>query len=343
MNNFEKEVALQAYNTFGIQASARYFLHLKSPLQLKNFLRITDTLPFCLGGGSNIIFSEATLTKPVIRNELKGIRFIKNNAHTVLIEVAAGENWHEWVNYSLNNNWYGLENLSLIPGAVGACPIQNIGAYGVEVSNYIDRVTCVDLNQAHLSPLILLNQDCRFAYRHSLFKTQPNLLITAVRFRLFKTPQITTNYGAISQQLEKMGVLNRAPTPREVADAIIELRRQFLPDPIKMGNVGSFFKNPVVSAKKAQELLKLYPELPTYPMQKGQIKLSAAWLIDHAQLKGYRINDAAVDQHHALVLVNLGQARGEDVKKLAQTIQAIILKKYGIGLDIEPIFVTNTA
>jgi UDP-N-acetylmuramate dehydrogenase len=162
-----------------------------------------------------------------------------------------------------------------------------------------------------------------------------------VQFRLFKIPQVITNYGTISQQLKKMGILNRVPTPREVADAIIALRRQLLPDFIKIGNVGSFFKNPVVSAKKAQELLKLYPTLPTYPIQENQIKLSAAWLIDHAQLKGFRINDVAVDKHHALVLVNLGQARGEDVKKLAQAIQAIILKQYGIGLEIEPIFVTN--
>lgn len=341
MDDFEKEVALQSYNTFGIQAHAHYFLRLKSLTQLKQLFRIADTQPFYLGGGSNIILSESILTRPIIKNELKGIRIIKSDQYTVFVEVAAGENWHEWVNYSLHNKWYGLENLSLIPGTVGACPIQNIGAYGVEVSNYIDHVTCIDLNQKHLFPLIFSHQDCQFAYRHSLFKMQPHLLITSVQFRLFKIPQVITNYGTISQQLKKMGILNRVPTPREVADAIIALRRQLLPDFIKIGNVGSFFKNPVVSAKKAQELLKLYPTLPTYPIQENQIKLSAAWLIDHAQLKGFRINDVAVDKHHALVLVNLGQARGEDVKKLAQAIQTIILKQYRIGLEIEPIFVTN--
>lgn len=344
-DRFEKQVCLQPYNTFRIRSYAKRFLRLTS-LKTVNRLkkeRLYLACPFYLGQGSNTILGDFELTRPIIKNELKGIRWLSADNDIIYVEVAAGESWDAWVRYTLNQDWFGLENLSLIPGTVGAAPIQNIGAYGVEASSCIDSVVCADLSDPKNETLILSHHDCCFGYRNSLFKTVAGqaLLITAVRFRLSTLPRVKTEYGAICQQLQKMGIVGRTPTPHEVAKAIITLRRQALIDPAQWGNVGSFFKNPVVSTQQANTLLKTYPHLPTYPLENNQVKLAAGWLIEQAGLKGYRVGDAAVHQNHALVLLNVGQASGQDVTKLAHHIQQVVAQRYGVILEPEPVLITN--
>ncbi|QQS16904.1 MAG: UDP-N-acetylmuramate dehydrogenase [Neisseriales bacterium] len=345
LNHFEEQVCLQPYNTFRICAYAQYFLRLTSWDTLIKLKKegVYRAAPFYLGQGSNTILSDLVLTRPIIKNELKGIRWLSADKDTVCVEVAAGESWDEWVRYTLTKGWFGLENLSLIPGTVGAAPIQNIGAYGVEVSSCIDSVVCADLSDPKNRTLILSHHDCCFSYRNSLFKTTAGqtLFVIAVRFRLTTCPKTTTAYGEIRQQLQKMGIASRSPTPFEVAEAIITLRRQVLPDPAQFGNAGSFFKNPVVSSQHAHTLLKTYPHLPTYPLENNQIKLAAGWLIEQAGLKGYRVGDAAVHQDHALILINKGQASGQDVGKLTRYIQEVVAQRYGIVLEPEPVFLTN--
>ncbi|HTN46425.1 MAG TPA: UDP-N-acetylmuramate dehydrogenase [Flavipsychrobacter sp.] len=327
-------VSLKPYNTFGMDVPAEYFTVLNEVAQIqeleeKNDLPSQKTI---LGGGSNIL-----LTKPVaglvIKNELKGIDVAEENEDHIWLEVKAGEIWHHLVLYTIHRGWGGLENLSLIPGCVGASPMQNIGAYGVEVKDTIDQVVAWHWQEKRF--IVFYNSDCRFGYRDSIFKNKlkDKVLITSVTFRLHKQPQLNTSYGAIQQELQAMGVSE--PSVRSVSDAVIAIRSSKLPDPEKIGNSGSFFKNPTISVQQFQKLQTIYPSLPSYKVSDDQIKLAAGWLIEQCGWKGYRKGDAGVHEKQALVLVNYGHAKGSDVYQLSSEIIQSVKEKFDIALERE--------
>jgi UDP-N-acetylmuramate dehydrogenase len=332
--NILHNVSLKPYNTFGMDVPAEYFTVLNEVSQIqeleeKNDLPSQKTI---LGGGSNIL-----LTKPVsgllIKNELKGIDLAEENEDHIWLEVKAGEIWHQLVLYTIHHGWGGLENLSLIPGCVGASPMQNIGAYGVEVKDTIDQVVAWHWQEKRF--IVLHNSDCRFGYRDSIFKNElkEEVLITSVTFKLNKHPQLNTSYGAIQQELQAMGVSE--PSVRSVSDAVIAIRSSKLPDPEKIGNSGSFFKNPTISLQEFQKLQTIYPSLPSYKVSDDQIKLAAGWLIEQCGWKGYRKGDAGVHEKQALVLVNYGNAKGDDVYQLSSEIIQSVKEKFDITLQRE--------
>lgn len=334
----QSHISLKPHNTFGMEVEAAHFCKLDELAQLPTVLASPayQTGPVLwLGGGSNLLLTR-DYPGLVIKVALHGIRLLQESTDSVLVEAAAGENWHDFVRYSLQQGWYGLENLSLIPGTVGACPVQNIGAYGVEVKDRIAQVVCADL-QADGNPLLLENADCHFAYRDSVFKHEAagRLLVTAVRFRLSRQPQLKTGYGDIQQELEKRGIPQ--PTPLDVSDVVMAIRASKLPDPAVLGNAGSFFKNPVIEQSQANALLLRFPALPHYPAGPGRVKLAAGWLIEQAGLKGYRQGDAGVHARQALVLVNHGLASGSQMWALARHVQETVLQRYGVELEAEPL------
>lgn len=334
------DVSLKPYNTFGMDVRARHFAQLDSLDQLPALLQSDACRSgpvLWLGGGSNMLFTR-DWDGLVVRIATRGVRLLADDGERVLVEAAAGEVWHDFVTHTLEQGWYGLENLSLIPGTVGAAPIQNIGAYGVEVKDHIAQVVCADLEQDGRE-VILSNADCGFAYRDSVFKRQAagRLLVTAVRFTLSRTPHLKTGYGDIAHQLHAQGVTQ--PTPRDVSQAVIHIRRRKLPDPAELGNAGSFFKNPVVDAAFAAQLLLRHPGLPHYDAGPGKTKLAAGWLIEHAGLKGYRDGDAGVHQQQALVLVNHGHASGAQMRALADHVRDTVMQRYGVALEAEPVVV----
>ena len=330
--------ALKPHNTFGMDVLAAHFCQLDELAQLPSLLAsqiYQDGPVLWLGGGSNLLFTR-DYPGLVVKVALHGIRLLEENGDSLLVEAAAGENWHGFVRHCLQQGWYGLENLSLIPGTVGACPVQNIGAYGVEVKDRIEQVVCADLT-ANAATVVLDNSDCRFAYRDSIFKHEAaqRLLVTAVRFRLSRQPQLKTAYGDIQQELEKRSITQ--PTPLDVSNVVMAIRSSKLPDPAELGNAGSFFKNPVIAQQQADALLQRFPTLPHYPAGPGQVKLAAGWLIDQAGLKGYRQGDAAVHARQALVLVNHGEASGSQMWALARHVQDTVRQRYGVELEAEPI------
>ncbi|RXZ42454.1 UDP-N-acetylmuramate dehydrogenase [Crenobacter cavernae] len=335
---FHERVSLKPYNTFGIAVSARRFTTLSD---LDDLPALLDCAPYregpvlFLGGGSNLLFTR-DYPGLVVKLELSGVRVLAEDETGVLVEAAAGEAWHPFVRSTLAEGWSGLENLSLIPGTVGAAPIQNIGAYGAEVKDTIEAVVCADLDNGG-AEVVLSNADCRFAYRDSVFKREAagRLLVTAVRFRLSKTPQVKTGYGDIAGELARMGIAE--PTPLDVSEAVIRIRQAKLPDPAVLGNAGSFFKNPIVDAGHAERLIARFPAMPHYPAGEGRVKLAAGWLIDAAGLKGYRDGDAAVHDRQALVLVNHGGASGSQIRALAQKVQDTVFERYGVRIEPEPI------
>ncbi|WP_144372653.1 UDP-N-acetylmuramate dehydrogenase [Vogesella urethralis] len=330
---------IRALNTFGMDVKAAHFAELQQLSQLPALLA-SDAYRqgpvLWLGGGSNMLFTR-DYPGLIVRNALKGLRVLEENNEHVLIEAAAGEVWHHFVQYTLQQGWSGLENLSLIPGTVGASPIQNIGAYGVEVKDTLHEVVCADLQQGG-AEVVLRNADCRFAYRDSVFKRElaGRYLVTAVRFRLAKQFTPRTGYGDIGRMLAEMGCAE-APTALQVSQAVIRIRQSKLPDPTVLGNAGSFFKNPIVPAEQAAALLASHPALPHYPQADGSVKLAAGWLIEQAGLKGYRDGDAGVHDRQALVLVNHGQASGSQMRALAEHVCATVLQRYGVQLEAEPI------
>ncbi|WP_137009418.1 UDP-N-acetylmuramate dehydrogenase [Aquitalea aquatilis] len=334
----QSHISLKPHNTFGMAVQAAHFCQLDDTAQLPALLASTayQTGPVLwLGGGSNLLLTR-DYPGLVIKVALRGIRLLEESADSVLVEAAAGESWHDFVRYSLQQGWYGLENLSLIPGTVGACPVQNIGAYGVEVKDRIAQVVCADLT-ANGAALELDNAACRFSYRDSVFKHEAagRLLVTAVRFRLSRQPQLKTGYGDIQQELEKRGI--QQPTPLDVSDVVMAIRASKLPDPAVLGNAGSFFKNPVIEQVQADALLQRFPALPHYPAGPGRVKLAAGWLIEQAGLKGYRQGDAGVHERQALVLVNHGQASGSQMWALARHVQDAVRQRYGVELEAEPL------
>ena len=331
----EENRSLKPFNTFAVNARARYFAEARNDHEVREALAAARRLGlplYVLGGGSNLLLTQ-DLEALVLRLNSRGIRVLADDGEQVLLEAEAGEPWHPFVLHSLALGLAGLENLSLIPGTVGAAPIQNVGAYGVEISDVFAGLTALDRTTGELCELD--GAACAFAYRDSLFKQQAGrYIILRVRFALQRTAHLRLDYGPLRQRLQQMGV--QQPTPRDVSEAVCSIRREKLPDPQVLGNAGSFFKNPLVSAEQADELRQRHPELVAYPQTDGQIKLAAGWLIEQAGWKGFREGDAAVHDRQALVLVNHGQATGKQLRALAQRIQVDIAARFGVTLEIEP-------
>lgn len=329
-----QNASLKSYNTFGIDVHAKSLISITDLNELISVLKknYAEEL-FILGGGSNMLFTKNIETN-VVHINIKGIEVISETKDYVYVKANAGENWHEFVLYTLENNWGGLENLSLIPGNVGTSPIQNIGAYGVELKD--NFVSCEAIDIQTLEVKNFTAEECEFDYRNSIFKekVKGKYIITSAVFKLTKNNhKLLTKYGAIENALVQMGVAN--PGIRDISNAVIKIRQQKLPDPKKIGSSGSFFKNPVISLEEFKLLNEQFPEMPNYPIGANSIKIPAGWLIDNAGLRGYRKGDAGVHKNQALVLVNYGEATGEEILSLAQKVQADILNKYNIQLEPE--------
>ena len=329
----QENVSLKAYNTFGIDVNARFFASVSSVQQLQELLgdaRYPN--PFVIGGGSNMLLTQ-DVNRLVIHLDIKGISLIDDSfsKNEVLLKVAGGENWHEFVLYCVAHNLGGVENLSLIPGNVGTSPVQNIGAYGVELKDTFYECEAVHRDTQEMRVFTL--EDCAFGYRDSVFKNELKdaYVITSVTFKLTKSNHnINTDYGAIFDTLKAKEIT--APTLKDVSDAVIAIRQSKLPDPKKIGNSGSFFKNPVISQAQFTQLRKVHTEIPFYPIGNEQIKVPAGWLIEQAGFKGKRFGDAGIHDRQALVLVNHGNATGQEVWAVAMKVQAAVEEKFGIKI-----------
>ncbi|MEQ1732843.1 MAG: UDP-N-acetylmuramate dehydrogenase [Bacteroidia bacterium] len=325
--------SLALFNTFKLDVSCTSFINLDNTKQLNEVSSAIKKAPqhLLLGGGSNILFTK-NYDGLVIKNNIKGITVINEDAEHIYLQAMAGELWHEFVLHCVNNNYGGVENLSLIPGTVGAAPIQNIGAYGVEAKNTIHSVTFFDIETEQLHTYT--NAACEFGYRESIFKhtLKNKIIITAVVFKLTKHPQLNTTYGAIAEQLSTMHITT--PTIKDVSNAVIAIRQSKLPNPAITGNAGSFFKNPVVTQTVFNALIASHPTLSHYADVKG-VKLAAGWLIEQCGLKGYTHNGAAVHSKQALVLINANNANGTDVLALARHVQQTVYAKFGVQLEME--------
>ena len=332
--NFSQNYSLKNYNTFGIDAKAKYFATFNSEEELTNLLgsKIIQKEPLLiLGGGSNILFTK-DFDGLVLANEIKGIEIISENANYSTIKVGAGEVWHDFVLWSIEKDLSGIENLALIPGLVGASPMQNIGAYGVEVKDVIESVDFIEIDSGNKKTIE--NSVCNFGYRDSIFKHElkGKVVITRVILQLSRTPLNKTTYGTINEELKN---LNLEANPRNIAQAIINIRSSKLPDPEVLGNSGSFFKNPVIETTKFEELKKEFPEMVGHKVSGKETKVAAGWLIDNAGLKGYRKENAGVHKNQALVLVNYGNATGLEIINLAKKIQEVVKEKYSIQIELE--------
>ncbi len=334
---FQRDVSLAALNTFGLPARAAGFAAIESLAHLSALIAMPEWRRwrrFVLGGGSNLILS-GDFNGLVLHARIPGQELLGDDADAWYVRAGAGENWHAFVRWTLERGWPGLENLSLIPGTVGAAPIQNIGAYGLEMAERFLRLEAVDLETGET---VMFDRDaCRFGYRDSVFKREAagRYLIAAVTFRLPKRWRPLTGYADVAQELEVHRIAS--PTAREISDAVIAIRSRRLPDPARIGNVGSFFKNPVVDAAAFARLAARHPGLPHYPQPDGTVKLAAGWLIERCGWKGKSLGLAGVYEHQALVLVNRGGARGEDVLRLARAIQESVRAAFGLELEPEPV------
>ena len=328
---------LTPYNTFGLNAAASSFVALKHADELREIVRLPEFdrhTVLWLGGGSNVIFG-GDYGGLVVRMENKGIREISRSDGLIFIEAQAGEIWHDFVLHTLDLGLSGLENLSLIPGTVGASPVQNIGAYGVEVKDVIRSVRCFDLDTETF--VELSNADCRFAYRESLFKQEGRgrYVIVSVVFALNTHFKPDLGYGDLATGVAER-CIGRDITAKDVSDTVCAIRRSKLPDPAVLGNVGSFFKNPVVGKTLSDGLLAQFPDMPHYPQPDGSVKLAAGWLIDQCRLKGFQIGGAAVHDRQALVLVNKNNASSDDVRQLAQHVCDTVFTRFQVELHAEP-------
>lgn len=332
----ERNFSLKKYNTFGIAAFAKAYTAVTTLQQLKealSYFKNQDIL--ILGGGSNMLITRDIET-PVIHILLKGINSVKEEIDQVYLQVMAGENWHQLVMYCVENHLGGMENLALIPGNVGTAPVQNIGAYGVELKDIFHSCEVMDLKTQKLKTMTL--NDCRFSYRESVFKSTlaSQYVITSVTFKLTNVTKNTaykpkTSYGDIQAALQLLG----SASIKNVAHAVINIRNSKLPDPAILGNSGSFFKNPIISKTQYENLQIKYNTMPHYPVSEHEVKVPAGWLIEQCGLKGYRKGDAAVHDKQALVLVNHGNATGNDILELARFIQDTVFTKYGIPIETE--------
>ena len=327
---------LRARNTFGVPAHAGMLVAVRDPASLPALFEnamLRDGPVLVLGGGSNLLFA-ADPEGVVVTLERQDIRITRDDGDSCTVRADAGVQWHAFVMWTLGHGLAGLENLSLIPGTVGAAPIQNIGAYGVEVGERIDRVEAFDRTTGAIRTLT--SGECAFGYRDSRFKQEPDRwIVTAVEFRLSRTPQLRLGYAGIVDELARAGI--DSPSPSQVAEAVCRVRQGKLPDPAVLGNAGSFFKNPIVAAELAESLGSQHPGLPVFPgPDAASRKLSAAWLIDACDWKGFRDGDAGVSARHALVLVNHGQASGAQLLALARRIAASVHERFGVALEPEP-------
>ena len=328
----QKNISLKKYNTFGVDVNAQRFVSIDSFHQLQELITKEKDI-FLLSGGSNMLLTR-DVKKLVVHIDIKGISIDSESDDAVELTVNAGEDWHEFVMWCIDQDYGGLENLSLIPGNVGTSPIQNIGAYGVEVKDVITQVEAIEIATAkrvHFS-----NLDCEFGYRNSVFKNdlKGKYILTAVSFRLTKdNHKLNTSYGAIETELTHQNI--SSPTIKDISNAVIKIRQSKLPDPKKIGNSGSFFKNPVISYDLFYQLQQEYPNIPSYKISDREVKVPAGWLIETAGFKGKRYGDAGVHEKQALVLVNYNNATGKEIYELAQIIQQRVSELFTIELDIE--------
>lgn len=331
MSNLQYNFSLKNEHTFGTEARAACFFQFSDPRELTSFFNSeefqVDMPLLILGGGSNFLFVN-DFKGLVIKASVKGIRMLNENETHVFVEAGAGVEWDDLVAFAVERGWGGLENLSLIPGTVGAAPVQNIGAYGVEACDCIESVTGIELPVGEEKTITATQ--CRFDYRDSIFKHElkNKFVVTRVVFRLTKNPEFKLGYGDLAHEVEKLGGV----CLKNIRDAVSSIRRSKLPDPKEMGNAGSFFTNPVVDVDLAQQLKEKYPDLPVYPASEGRMKLAAGWLIDQCGWKGYRNADAGVHQKQALVLVNYGGASGQDIYDLSVIIQQSVFERFGVKL-----------
>ncbi len=334
--NLSEYVDLRPFNTFGVSVIGRRLIEAQDEQQVRDALELARGSGWpvlVLGGGSNLLLTR-DVDALILRMCTRGVRVLGDDGVQVVVEAEAGECWHPFVRQTLAMGLCGLENLSLIPGTVGAAPIQNIGAYGVEIKDVFAGLTAIDMRSGEtrdFSPA-----ECEFGYRESRFKREAGRwLILRVRFALSRTARLKLDYGPLRQRLQERGI--SAPGPQDVSRAVCAIRQEKLPDPKVLGNAGSFFKNPVVSAEAAERLRLEYPDLIGYPQADGRVKLAAGWLIEKAGWKGVREGDAGVHSLQALVLVNYGQASGEQLLQLARKIQADIQARFAVELEIEPV------
>ena len=330
----QEHVSLQPYNTFGISATARYFVDIQTEDELVDLCKgglLKGKKILVLGGGSNILFTQ-DFDGIVIKNSIQEFNS-RNVGKDIYVTAGAGMIWHELVLKTLENGIYGLENLSLIPGTVGAAPVQNIGAYGVELKDLFFELRAIEIKSGSVKTFT--NKDCGFDYRNSVFKgpLKGQFIITSVTLKLNTPATVNTAYGAINTTLGKWGIVD--PTPKDVSDAVIHIRQSKLPDPAKIGNAGSFFKNPVITKEKYIELKAEFDEIPGYPQPNDTIKIPAAWLIDQNGWKGKRLGNIGVNPNQPLVLVNYGGGKGNELKELAFSILDSVKERFGIELEPE--------
>ena len=329
------DASLKPFNSFGVDVRARLFAEAHNDDEVREALQYCAEreLPLLvIGGGSNVLLTQ-DVQALVLRMATRGIRVIEDGGQRVVVEAEAGEVWHAFVLWTLAQGFAGLENLSLIPGTVGAAPMQNIGAYGVEIKDVFAGLTALDRQTGQLRDFTL--EECNFGYRDSVFKQHPGRwLILRVRFALSRAARLHLEYGPVRQRLSEQGI--HQPTATDVSRAISSIRSEKLPDPAVLGNAGSFFKNPVVSSALAAELKLTHPNLVGYPQADGQVKVAAGWLIETAGWKGFREEDAGVHRLQSLVLVNYGAATGLQLLSLAQRIQEDIARRFNVQLEMEP-------
>lgn len=330
-----EEVSLSPHNTFGLEVTARYGVEITQPHHLQEFMALPQwsaSPRLILGGGSNVLFTR-DFDGLVIFNRLGGIEKIDEDNEHVWLRVGAGENWHSFVQYCIRHNYAGLENLSLIPGTVGAAPMQNIGAYGVEQEQVFECLEAIDLQTGHTK--LFSHAECQFGYRESYFKLagKDRFMITGVTYRLNKEPSFKTEYGAIRDTLRNMGV--KTLSLKSVSEAVIHIRESKLPNPKEIGNAGSFFKNPSIAKAQFDQLRAQYPQIPGYEQPESMVKVPAGWLIEQAGWKGHRRHQIGVHDKQALVLVNHGQGNGAEIWQLAQDIRSSVADSFGILLHPE--------
>lgn len=337
MLTIQSHVSLKPYNTFGIEANARYWVEISNEEDLQIILHLSDYIDkpkLILGGGSNVLLCQ-DFNGLVVKVAIQGINLIREDEAHVYVTAGAGVNWHELVVFCVERGYAGIENLSLIPGTVGAAPMQNIGAYGVELEQVFESLTAIHVLTGEKRTF--LRADCAFGYRESVFKRalKDQYIITSVTFQLDKHPTFHTRYGAIQETLTEMGVSDENLSIKAISQAVIRIRRSKLPDPAQIGNAGSFFKNPEISKRQFDALKTQYSELPGYPVGDETVKVPAGWLIEQAGWKGYRLGDAGIHTKQALVLVNYGNATGNELIALAKQVQASVLTKFGITISPE--------
>jgi len=328
----QQNISLKSFNTFGINVKAKQFVEITSMEELKQVLVLTKDF-FILSGGSNILLLK-DMDKLVVHLNTKGIEVVQQTGDHVFVKVQAGENWHQFVLWCMDHHYGGIENLSLIPGNVGTSPIQNIGAYGVELKDVMFETEALKIGTMKLNNFS--NQDCEFGYRNSVFKNKlkDQFIITSVTFKLTKkVHNLNSSYGAIQSELVKNNI--KSPSIKDISNAVITIRQSKLPDPNEIGNSGSFFKNPVITITNFKDLQKKYPDVPHYIISKDEIKVPAGWLVEQCGFKGKRYGDAGVHKKQALVLVNYGNATGEEIWTLSKKIQKTVLKTFEINLEAE--------